>query len=271
MLFALCFPATAQQPGKIPKVGLLTERREVSANIEAFEQELRRLGYVEGKNLAIERRNTVGDATRLPTLTAELVQQRVDVILAPGTPAALAAKNATRTVPIVFATVSDAVRSGLVESLARPGGNLTGLTQISPDLAGKRLEILRESVPRLSRVAILLDRTVPQSSLSLAEAQAAARQFGIRVQKIEIADRSALETAFHAMINGRASALIVISSGMFLDESKQIADLAKKHRLPNDSHCKGIRGCRRSHELRSEYARFVQTRSDLRGQDFERN
>jgi ABC-type uncharacterized transport system substrate-binding protein len=116
LLLALCIPTQAQQPGKIPKVGLLTERREVSANIEAFEQELRRLGYVEGKNLAIERRNSMGDTTRLPTLTAELVQQRVDVILAPGTPAALAAKNGTRTISIVFATVSDAVRSGLVES-----------------------------------------------------------------------------------------------------------------------------------------------------------
>jgi putative ABC transport system substrate-binding protein len=232
LLLALCIPTQAQQPGKIPKVGLLTERREVSANIEAFEQELRRLGYVEGKNLAIERRNSMGDTTRLPTLTAELVQQRVDVILAPGTPAALAAKNGTRTIPIVFATVSDAVRSGLVESLARPGGNLTGLTQISPDLAGKRLEILKESVPRLSRVAVLVDRTAAQSSLSLDETEAAARQFGIRVQKIEIVDRSSLQPAFQAMIKEGAGALFVISSGMFLDESKRIADLAKKHRLP---------------------------------------
>jgi len=225
--------AEAQQQEKLRKIGIIAERRKGAlGNIDIFEQALRKLGYVEGKNIIIERRYTEGDAKRLPAVTADLVRLKVDVILAPGTPAALAAKNATPRIPIVFASVSDAVGSGLVESLSRPGGNITGLTQMSPELDGKRLEILKETVPRLSRVAVLLDRTVPQSTLSEREMQAVSQRFGIKVQVLGIGDANAFDDAFRAMSKERAGGLIVISSGRFLDESKRITDLAMKHRLP---------------------------------------
>ena len=233
MLLALCFSVEAQQQEKFRKIGIISERRKGAlGNIEAFEQGLRKLGYVEGKNISIERRYTEGDVARLPAVTADLVRLKVDVILAPGTPAALAAKNATQTIPIVVASVSDAVGSGLVESLARPGGNLTGLTQISPDLAGKRLEILKETVPRLSRVAVLLEHNAGASALSLSETRAAAKRFAIQVQALEVTDASTFENAFGAMTKERADALFVISSGNFLNDAKRIADLARKHRLP---------------------------------------
>jgi putative ABC transport system substrate-binding protein len=162
----------------------------------------------------------------------DLPHPKVDVILAPGTPAALAAKNATQTIPIIFASVSDAVGSGLVASLAQPGGNITGLTQISPDLAGKRLEILKETVPQLSRVAVLFERRATPSALSLSEIQAAARQFRMELQTAEISDANTFDNTFQALSKNRAGGLIVISSGMFLNEAKRIVDLAKKHRLP---------------------------------------
>jgi putative ABC transport system substrate-binding protein len=225
--------AEAQQSEKVHKIGFLSESKGLlSINGEAFVQGLRKLGYVEGKNISIERRFTIGNAERIPELTAELVRLKVDVIFAPGTAVALAAKNATQTIPIVFASVSDAVGSGLVASLARPGGNITGLTQISPDLAGKRLEILKETVRRLMRVAVLLDRTGLANALLLDETQVAARQFGIRLHSEEVADANAFDGAFLKMSKDRADALIVISSPMFIDESRRIADLAKKHRLP---------------------------------------
>jgi ABC-type uncharacterized transport system substrate-binding protein len=232
LLFTLCGSVDAQQAAKLQRIGIVSELKGPSPNMDAFEQGLRERGYVEGKNISIERRYTMGDAERLPTLTAELVRLKVDVILAPGTPAALAAKNATRTIPIVFASVSDAVGSGLVESLARPARNVTGLTQISPDLAGKRLEILKETVSRLSRVAVLLERNVGPSALSLSEIQTAARGFGIQLQTLEVADASAFDNAFQTMTKDRAGAVIAISTVMFLNESKRIANLAKKHRLP---------------------------------------
>jgi len=142
LLLAFSFPAQAQQQAKVPQIGFLSESKGSASNAEAFVQGLRKLGYVEGKNISIETRNTMGKPERIPGLAAELVRLKVDVIFAPGTAVALGAKKATQTIPIVFASVSDAVGSGLVASLPRPGGNITGLTQISPDLAGKRLEIL---------------------------------------------------------------------------------------------------------------------------------
>src|SRR5215813_12984461 len=204
MLLAMAVIAEAQQQEKLRKIGIISERRKGLGNIDIFEQALRKLGYVEGKNIIIERRYTEGDAKRLPAVTADLVRLKVDVILAPGTPAALAAKNATPRIPIVFASVSDAVGSGLVESLSRPGGNITGLTQMSPELDGKRLEILKETVPRLSRVAVLLDRTVPQSTLSEREMQAVSQRFGIKVQVLGIGDANAFDDAFRAMSKERA-------------------------------------------------------------------
>lgn len=219
--------AEAQQPEKIRKIGFLSESKESSTNADAFMQGLRDLGYREGKNIAIERRYTMGNVDPIPELTDELVRLKVEVIFAPGTAVALAAKNATQTIPIVFASVSDAVGSGLVASLARPGGNITGLTQISPDLAGKRLEILKEVVPRLSRVTVVLDRSGAASALFLSETQAAARAFGIRLQTLEVVETSAFDGVFLTMIRDRAGALIVISSPMLLGGSRRIAELAK--------------------------------------------
>jgi putative ABC transport system substrate-binding protein len=232
LVLATVSSVKAQQQEKVRKLGIIDERKGMVGNIEIFEQGLRKLGYVEGKNILIERRSTKGDIKQLPALTADLVRLKVDVILVPGTPGALAAKKVTRTIPIVFASASDAVGSGLVESLARPGGNLTGLTQISPDLAGKRLEILKETVPRLSRVAVLLDYNAGASALSLTQTQDAARRFGIQLTTVEMAEASTFDSAFMTMTKDRAGALVVISSGNFLNEAKRIADLANKHRLP---------------------------------------
>jgi putative tryptophan/tyrosine transport system substrate-binding protein len=242
MFFALCFLSAvlvsvpfveAQRPKKVPQIGFLSESKGLLANGEAFMQGLRKLGHIEGQNISIERRYTMGDAERIPRLIAELIQLKVDAIFAPGTAVALSAKNATQTIPIVFASVSDAVGSGLVASLAKPGGNATGLTQISPDLAGKRLEILTEVVPpRLSRVAVLIDRSSAASALSLSETKIAARALSVQLQTVEVAGVSAFDRAFQTMTEGRAGALVVISTPMFVDESRRIADLAKKHRLP---------------------------------------
>jgi putative ABC transport system substrate-binding protein len=232
VLFALCASAQAEQQGRIWNIGLLSESTRGSNNAQAFLQALTKLGYIEGKNLSIAYRNTRGDPGRIPALAAELVHLNVDLIFAPGTAVALGAKNATRTIPIVFASVADAVGSGLVASLARPGGNLTGLTQISPDLAGKRLEILRDVVPQLSRVAVLLTRGAAQNMPSIHETQTAARQFGVKLQMVDVADANDFNGAFARMAKDHADALIVISTPMFIDHAKAITDVATKYRLP---------------------------------------
>jgi putative ABC transport system substrate-binding protein len=181
MLLVLCCSVHAQSE-KHRTIGFLTETKRLD-NAEGFVQELQKLGYFEGKNLTIVRRYATDDPARISVLAAELVRLNVDVIFAPGSAVALGAKNATNSIPIVFATVSDAVGSGLVASLARPGRNLTGLTQISPDLAGKRLELLKETVSKLSRVALLLNRKAAAKTVSLKEMEAAARQFDIQLHQ----------------------------------------------------------------------------------------
>ena len=227
-LAALRFPAQAQQSTKTWKIGFLSETKQTN-NAEPFFENLRKLGYSEDKNIQIVHRSAGSNPERF---AAELVRLNIDVIFAPGTAVALAAKKATRTIPVVFATVSDALASGLVTNLARPGGNLTGLTQISPDLAGKRLEILKETVPHLSRAALLLNRRAAANAPSVAEMEVAARQLGIQLERIYVEEANDLDQAFSEMSNKRAGALIVISSPMFLDVAERIAELAKKHRLP---------------------------------------
>ncbi len=179
ILLATNFPAEAQQPAKVPKIGFLgavplpvqaASRR----HVRGIRRELRELGYVEGKNIAFEYRSAENKFDRLPALADELVRLKVDVLLTPATSEALAAKNATRTIPIVFFSVGDPVAAGLVDSLARPGGNITGFTNIAPVLAGKRLELLKETVPKLSRVALLWDPRSPGSEQSWKESQLAA-------------------------------------------------------------------------------------------------
>jgi putative ABC transport system substrate-binding protein len=180
-LSALCSVAEAQQTGKVPKIGWLGSRSASAPARELFGRELRALGDVEGKDIAFEYRYADGQLDRLPALAEEMVRLKVDVLLAPATPAAVAAKNATKTIPIVFVVGFDPVVAGLVESLARPGGNITGFTTIGPVLAGKRLELLKEAIPKLSRVAALWNPQDPSSAQSWKESQLPARELGLQL------------------------------------------------------------------------------------------
>ena len=228
--------AEAQQAAKVPRIGFLTGNLAASPQArEAFLQGLRDLGYVEGRNVVIEYRDAEGKFERLPALAAELVALKVDVIVAGGTPQALAAKQATRTVPIVFAAAGDPVTSGLVTSLARPGGNVTGLTGLGPELVGKGLERLKQAIPGLSRVAVLWqpggqgERTDKDI---LKEADVAARALGVRLQFVEARGPEDFDRAFSDMTTGRAGALTVLVSPMFFGERRRLVDLAAKNRLP---------------------------------------
>jgi len=202
---------------------------------EAFLQGLRDLGYVEGRNVVIEYRDAEGKSERFPALAAELVALKVDVIVAPGTPAALAAKQATRTLPIVFPIAGDPVTSGLVTSLARPGGNVTGLSILDPDLVGKCLEQLKQAVPGVSGVAVLwqpggLGERTDKDMLKGAEV--AARALGVRLQFVEARGPADFDRAFSEMTRARAGALTVLPSTMFLHERRRLVDLAARNRLP---------------------------------------
>jgi putative ABC transport system substrate-binding protein len=228
--------AQAQQPKKNPRIGFLTLLASPDAREETFLQGLRELGYIEGQNVTIEYRRTAGKVDRLPELAGELVRLKVEVIVARATPAVQAAKNATTTIPIVMLGVADAVGSGFVSSLARPGGNITGLTNIMPELAGKRLELLREVLPKLSRVAFLAYERDPAHKLFVTEAQQAAERFGIKFQPLVITAPEEIEGAFSAMKRERAGALIV--QPLFirgLGQGQRIAKLAIKNRLPTIS------------------------------------
>jgi putative tryptophan/tyrosine transport system substrate-binding protein len=199
---------------------------------ELFGREFRALGYVEGKNIIFEYRSADDKLERLPALADELVRLRVDVLLASLTPAAVAAKNATRTIPIVFHGGFDPVALGLVDSLARPGGNVTGFTAIAPALAGKRLELLKETVPKLSRVAVLWDPQNPGSAQQWKESQLPARELGLQLHSIEVSSADKFEAAFKEAINARTAALAVMASPFFYSNQKQLTDLAIKNRLP---------------------------------------
>jgi len=225
----------AQQAAKVARIGWLADKLGMGAQLrEAFLQGLRDLGYVEGRNLVIEIRDAEGKPERYPALAADLVALKVDVIVAPGTPAALAAKQATRTIPIVF-TVVDAVTSGLVASLARPGGNLTGLSAFAPELVGKCLEQLTQAVPGVSRVAVLwqpggLGEHTERDMLK--EADVAGRMLGVRLQFVEARGPADFGRAFSDMTKAHAGALTVLGSTRFIIERRRLVDLAAKHRLP---------------------------------------
>ena len=229
--------ATAQPPQKVPRVGYL---KGGSASdplrqrwLEAFRQGLRELGYVDGQNIAIESRWTEGEDDRLPALAADLVRSKVDVIVADTGAATRAAQQATRTIPIVMSLVNDPVGSGLVASLARPGGNVTGLTIMSPDLVGKQLELLKAVVPKVSRVALLRHPDNPASAAQLREAEAAAQALGVRLQTLEARSPQEIDGTFAAMTRERAGALLVIPDTLFWNQRRQIAELAVKRRLPS--------------------------------------
>jgi len=228
--------AEAQQAAKVARIGLLSLNMSASPLLETFLQGLRDLGYVEGRNVVIEYRDAEGKPERLPALAAELVALKVDVIFAGGTPHALAAKQATRTVPIVFAGVTDPVTDGLVTSLARPGGNVTGLSiSAAPEIVGKRLELLKQAVPGVTRVAILRqpggqgERT---NKDLLKAAEVAARALGVRLQFVEARGPTDFDRAFSDMTRARAGALAGLGGSMFFNERGRLVDLAAKNRLP---------------------------------------
>ena len=236
MLGAAPFTAEAQQTAKIARIGYLTTNRAAAPGIvDAFLQGLRDLGYVEGRNLVIEYRDGEGKLERLPALVAELIALKVDVIVAATTPGALAAKQASTTVPIVFAVSADPVTDGLVTSLARPGGNVTGLSMLTPDLVGKRLELLMQAVPGVDRVAVLRQPSaVPEQTERdmLNGAEAAARTLGLRIQVVDVQGPADFSRAFSEMISARAGALIMGGGNMLFSERRRLVDLAAKNRLP---------------------------------------
>jgi ABC-type uncharacterized transport system substrate-binding protein len=212
VLLAIAAIAEAQQPAKIPRVGLLRPGSPPDPYVDGFRQGLRDLGYVEGKNIAIEYRWAEGKSAQLPLLAAELVHLKVDVIVTQGEVATRAVKEASGTIPIVMATSGDPVGAGLVASLARPGRNVTGLSVMAPDLTGKRLQLLKEAVPKVSRVAILFNPTNFATVLSVKEAQVAAPPLGLTVQPVEVRAPDELGPAFDAMTRERAEALFAFGT-----------------------------------------------------------
>ena len=226
--------AEAQQPTKIPRIGVLSavSLSAMVARVEAFRQGLRDLGYVEGKNIVIEWRSAEGKSERAPALAAELVRLKVDVIVTGGRLTTRAAKEATNTIPIVMAQDSDPVANGFVASLARPGGNITGLATLAPEISGKQLELLKEIVPKLSRVAVLGTSTQPGNAQVLKEIELAAGALKVQLQYLDILATKDIETAFRAASKKRADAVLVLASAVFNSQRKQIAELAVKSRLP---------------------------------------
>ncbi len=226
--------AEAQQAGKIPRIGVLASIR--SPAIEGFERGLKELGYVEGKNIVIEWRLVEGKFERLPELAADLVRLKVDVILAPATIYVRAARDATKTIPIVFALVPDPVEAGFVASLARPGGNITGLSSIATELTAKRLELLKEAIPRLTRVGVLTnvpEAAPPLRSVRNEQLQVAAESLRVQLQVQYVREAHDMEGAFSAMTRQGAGAVIALPGDpMFYAERRRIADLAIKSRLP---------------------------------------
>jgi putative ABC transport system substrate-binding protein len=235
-LLAAPLAAEAQQAAKVARIGYLVTNLAVNPHLhEAFRQGLRDLGYVEGRNLVIEYRDAEGKPERLPALAAELVALKVDVIVTPSTAQALPAKQATSTIPIVFAAASDAVADGLVTSLARPSGNVTGLSLLAPELVGKRLEQLKQAVPGVSRVAFLWQPGGAGEGTEkdmLKRAEVAARALGVRPQFVEARGPADFDRAFSEMTRARAGALTVLVGAMFIVAQRRLVDLAAKNRLP---------------------------------------
>ena len=234
-LLAAPLAAEAQQPAKVYRIGLLdysAPNPTRQAWWIAFRQQMRQLGYMEGQNVSFEPRWGQGDADRLSKFAAELVGLKVDLIVTGGTSAAIAAKRATSTIPIVMATGSDPVAIGLVASLRQPSGNVTGMTAINSELSGKRLDLLRTVAPRSSRIAILWDETDPGSRLGADGTEAAARTAGLTIQRVPVDSAAGLEAAFATVVRGRAGAVIVVSTARLFSYRKRIAELAVKHRLP---------------------------------------
>jgi putative ABC transport system substrate-binding protein len=233
-LLAAPLAAEAQQAAKVPRIGYLAINLATSPHLhEAFRQGLRDLGYVEGRNVETEYRDAEGKYERLPALAAELVSLKVDLIVAAAYPATLAAKNATKTIPIIMVAVADPVRIGLIASLVRPGGNITGLALFAgTEIIGKHLELLKEAIPSLSRVAVLSNPGNPMHVLRLREVEVAGRSLRVQLQILKAQGPEEFDSAFAAMTRERAGALYVVGDPMFVSHRRRLAELAAKSRLP---------------------------------------
>ncbi len=232
-LFVLCTSAEAQQQARVAKIGWLGARPSgIATGLKLLGQELHKLGYTEGKNITFEARYAEGQYDRLPALAAELVRLKVDVIVTPSDVEALAAKNITNSIPIVFLEVSDPVTAGLVDSLARPGANLTGFTSVAPVLSGKRLELLKETIPKLSSVAVLWNPQNPGSAQQWKESQLAAKELGLQLYSMEVSSADRYDGAFQEATKARVGALSVTLDSLANANAKRIANLAAKNRLP---------------------------------------
>jgi putative ABC transport system substrate-binding protein len=235
MLFTLCVSAEAQQPKKVARIGFLAPATRTGYQhlTDAFLQGLRELGYAEGQNIVIEYRWADGNFERLPELAAELVRLKVDVIVAAVTQASLAAKNATETIPIVMLGTANPVDSGLVASLARPGGNITGTSLMVDEVVGKHLALLKEILPKISRIGVIWNPANPVfQKLQLRAVDVTARELNVGLQKLEARDPVEIERAFAATAKEATRALVILSDPLFVTHRKQIANLALKHRLP---------------------------------------
>jgi putative ABC transport system substrate-binding protein len=234
MLLTVPFPAWAQQPARIPRIGILipASAASYSARVEAFRQRLRENGYVEGKNIVIEYRYAEGKPERLPDLAAELVRIKVDVIVTAGGAAILAAKSASAIIPIVFAGAGDPVETGLVSSLAQPGGNITGLSIMAPDLDGKRLEILKEAFPKVARVAFLWVPGRSRENLPLTEMEAAAKALRLNLISLPVRSLDDFESAFARGKKEHAQALVTVPHPLIITQQRQVLEFAAKNRLP---------------------------------------
>jgi putative ABC transport system substrate-binding protein len=231
---ALSASAAAQQPVKAPRVGLLLQGTagSLATRIEGFQQGLRERGYIEGKNIALEKRFDEDREERLPELAVDLVRLRVDIIVAAATPAVIAAKQATATIPIIMVHSADPVALGLVASLARPGGNVTGLSSASPDYSGKQLELLKEAVPKLSRIAILWNAANSGTAITFREMQDAARVFKLPLQSLEVRRSEDIAPAFKNLSKQRGTGLVILLDPLVVSQRARIVELASESRLP---------------------------------------
>ncbi len=233
-LLAAPLTAEAQEAGKLVRIGILSTGS-ISSNLhlfKVFQGRLHELGYIDGQNVAFEFRAADGKNERLPALAAELIRLKVDVLLTTGTPAAVAAKQATSRVPIVTAIVADPVGAGLINNLARPGGNITGITDLDDELSGKRMALLKEVVPGLSRVAIMWKTGNPAHKTALREAEVAGRSLDLRLQLLDVRAPSEFQPAFTMMARERAGALILMADSMFSVHRAQLVDTAARSRMP---------------------------------------
>jgi putative tryptophan/tyrosine transport system substrate-binding protein len=238
LLLALCVPGEAQQPKKVPRIGYLGDGSAGSrgpVSLQPFREGLRELGYVEGQDVFIEVRWTDSKSGRLPELVGELIRLKVDVIVTHGLPAARAAKTATTDIPIVVATAADMVGNGLVASLSHPGGNVTGTSDQNTELSGKQVQLLKELLPRLKRVAILENPMNPGAVRTAEETKKAARDLGLQVKPLPVRSPEEIAEAVEEAAKGRADALIVVHDPLMIEHRARIAQLALKKRLPTFS------------------------------------